>query len=190
MNICSSLPAIHSQDLAQVVRARSDRIHRALAESFLYQADADGRRSATMDRIGGWKTMASRDTELWMWSEACDMLVRAERLRGQFFHLHPRQRAPSWAPPVDVLETEQEVLVLVALPGVDQDEVQVVIEGADLVIVGHRVLPAELRTAVIHRLELPQGRFERRVPLPYGRYSGVRRAISNGCLVVALAKAA
>jgi HSP20 family molecular chaperone IbpA len=38
-------------------------------------------------------------------------------------------------------------------------------------------------------MELPQGRFERRVPLPAGRYdSVVRRFVSNGCLVVRLMK--
>jgi HSP20 family protein len=51
-----------------------------------------------------------------------------------------------------------------------------------------RVLPPELRTAVIHRLELPQGRFERRVRLPAGRYSDVRRAVVDGCLVITLEK--
>jgi HSP20 family molecular chaperone IbpA len=135
--------------------------------------------------------MANRDAELWMWSEACDMLVRAERLHSQFFGLQrPLQRAPVWAPPVDVLETDHEVLVFVALPGVVPDEAQVVIEDGALVIVGHRVLPPELRTAVIHRLELPQGRFERRVSLPAGHYSSVRRVMSDGCLLVVLSKAA
>ena len=52
------------------------------------------------------------------------------------------------------------------------------------------MLPPELRTAVIHRLELPQGRFERRIPLPPGRYDAVRRFAANGCLVFELAKAA
>ena len=37
---------------------------------------------------------------------------------------------------------------------------------SDLVVAGTRALPDELRTAIIHRLELPQGRFERRVRLP------------------------
>jgi len=46
-----------------------------------------------------------------------------------------------------------------------------------------------LRTAVIHRLELPQGRFYRRLQLPAGRYSAVRRAVVDGCLVVTLQKA-
>jgi hypothetical protein len=50
------------------------------------------------------------------------------------------------------------------------------------------VLPAELRTAIIHRLELPQGRFERRLPLPAGRYSAVRRSMLHGCILITLEK--
>ena len=78
--------------------------------------------------------------------------------------------------------------MLIALPGVDVDGAQVAIENGDLVIAGTRVLPPELRTATIHRLELPQGRFFRRLRLPAGRYSGVRRANAAGCLVVTLQK--
>jgi HSP20 family molecular chaperone IbpA len=121
----------------------------------------------------------------WMWSEACDQLVRAERLHRQFFQ--PRHSG-TWEPPVDILETGREVLVLVALPGVDPDRVEVAIEGDELVIVGTRVLPPELRTAMIHRLELPQGQFARRLRLPAGRYSGVRRSTVHGCLAVTLDK--
>src|SRR6476659_10898454 len=126
----------------------------------------------------------------WMWSEACEMLARAERMHQDFFR-PPRERArqPSWEPPVDVLETEREVLVLVALPGVSAQQVQAAIDGAELVVAGSRILPRELRTAVIHRLELPQGRFERRVRLPAGRYTAVRRAMSHGCVVITLEKA-
>ncbi len=98
-------------------------------------------------------------------------------------------RAPAWEPPVDILETDHEVLALVALPGVDADSAQAVIEEGDLVIAGTRVLPEQLRTAVIHRLELPQGRFYRRVRLPAGRYSTVRRAAVAGCLLITLQKA-
>jgi HSP20 family protein len=50
-------------------------------------------------------------------------------------------------------------------------------------------VPAEWRTAIIHRLELPQGRFYRRVRLPAGHYSDVRRAVASGCLVITLQKA-
>ncbi len=126
----------------------------------------------------------------WMWSEACELLARAERMHRELFRpVGTQARMPAWEPPVDILETDHEVLALVALPGVDVDSAQAVIEDGDLVIAGTRVLPPELRTATIHRLELPQGRFYRRVRLPAGRYAGVRRAVAAGCLVITLQKA-
>jgi HSP20 family protein len=126
----------------------------------------------------------------WMWSEACEMLARAERMHRELFRpVGTQARMPAWEPPVDILETEYEVLALVALPGVDVDSAQAVIEDGELVIAGTRVLPAELRTATIHRLELPQGRFYRRLRLPAGRYNGVRRDVVAGCLVITLQKA-
>ncbi len=138
--------------------------------------------------------MSRSDFDTWMWAEACEHLARAERLHRQFFE--PRRpatagRLPTWQPPADVLETEREVLIIVALPGVDPAGVEALIEGGMLRVAGTRILPPELRAAAIHRLELPQGRFERQVPLPAGRYSPqVRHALVNGCLVVRLDKIA
>ena len=122
----------------------------------------------------------------WMWSEACDSLARAERLHRQFFQ--PR-RPGTWEPPVEILETDREVLLFFALPGVSIEKVEAIIDGADLVVAGTRILPPQLRTAIIHRIELPQGRFERRVRLPAGRYRDVARAAADGCLVITLRKA-
>src|SRR5262245_4343842 len=108
--------------------------------------------------------MAIKDTERWMWSEACEMLMRAERLHRQLFQPQGvTHHAPAWEPPVDVLETDSHVVIYIALPGVDQDHVEVAIDGADLVIAGARLMPAELHNAAVHRLELPQGRFRRRI---------------------------
>lgn len=118
------------------------------------------------------------------------MLLRAERMRREFFRpaIGARQ-VVSWEPPVDILETHHEVLVLVALPGVAAERVEAVIDDSDLLIAGVRVFPPELQNAVIHRMELPQGRFERRVRLPAGRYCDVRRTSVDGCLLIKLEKA-
>jgi len=125
----------------------------------------------------------------WMWSEACEMLARAERMHRDLFRPGVTQaRLPAWEPPADILENDKEVLVLVALPGVDTDAVQAVIEESDLVITGTRAVPEQWRNATIHRLELPQGRFYRRLRLPAGRYSGVRRSSVSGCLLITLQK--
>jgi HSP20 family protein len=134
--------------------------------------------------------MSTKDPINWMLSNAIETLARAERLHQQFLNLQPLAgtREPSWEPPIDVLETEREVLILIALPGVDPDEVVAAIDKGVLVVSGHRVLPAELRNARILRLELPQGRFERRIPLPIGRYT-ITRFAANGCIGLRLAKA-
>ncbi|MGN6572010.1 MAG: Hsp20/alpha crystallin family protein [Pseudolabrys sp.] len=125
----------------------------------------------------------------WMWSEACEMLARAERMHREFFRPgRTAARIPTWEPPVDVLETDRAVLVFIALPGVDPERVEAVIDDGCLVVAGLRILPNELQTATIHRLELPQGRFERRVRLPAGRYANVRRSMANGCLLITLEK--
>jgi len=132
--------------------------------------------------------MAKRDSVNWMLSEAIESLARAERMHQRLFSLQSTpQREPSWEPPIDVLETDRELLIFVALPGVDPDQVVAVIEDGTLIIRGDRILPAELRDALIHRLELPQGRFERRIALPAGRYV-VSRFASNGCVVLRLSK--
>jgi HSP20 family protein len=134
--------------------------------------------------------MANRDPMSWMLSEAVETLARAERMHRQFFRLQPSgaPNEPCWEPPIDVLETDREILVFVALPGVDPEHVTASIENGTLIVSGRRILPPELRDAIIHRLELPQGRFERRVQLPAGRYA-VKQFVQNGCLVLSLTKA-
>jgi len=133
--------------------------------------------------------MPPRDPVNWMLSDAIESLARAERLHQRFLNLHPLtgNREPSWEPPTDVIETDDEILILVALPGVDPDEVEASLEGGTLVISGRRRLPAELRNARILRLELPQGRFERRISLPTGRYT-ITRFAAHGCVGLRLEK--
>jgi HSP20 family protein len=133
--------------------------------------------------------METKFPRYWMWSEAFEMLARAERMHRQFFRPATSSSRVAWEPPVDVLETDRAVLVFVALPGVDLGEVKALIDAGQLIISGSRTYPAEMQTAIIHRLELPQGRFERHVALPAGRYSAIHRSESNGCLLVTLQKA-
>ena len=124
-----------------------------------------------------------------MWGEALDALARAERLHRQLFQpaAAPARQA-RWEPPVDVLETDSHVHIVAALPGVAEGAVQLSIEAGLLVIAGQRAPLGDLRSAVVHRLELPQGRFERRVPLPAGRYDQIERGSRDGCLIVKLRK--
>jgi HSP20 family protein len=123
------------------------------------------------------------------WSGALTALVEADLLRRRVFAPRASQaQGPAWEPPVDVLETEDEVLVLTAMPGVDPGAIDVAIEGCALTISGRREMPSELARALIHRLELPQGCFARRITLPPGRYASASRQSVNNCLVIRLCK--
>ena len=133
--------------------------------------------------------MTRTELENRMWAEAVDRLAHADRMHRQLFQPPVAfAKAPCWEPPIDMLETDRELLIIAALPGVDPAQVEAVIEDGVLILSGRRTLPPQLRTAKIHRMELPQGRFERRIPLPPGRYFSVRRAAGDGCLVVSLKK--
>lgn len=133
--------------------------------------------------------MRSRDPKVWMWAEACELLEQAERLQRQFFvPARSQAREPTWEPPVDVLETEQELSIVAALPGVAPDQLKVLIDGGTLIVTGLRPMPGQSRTTMIRRLEIPYGRFERRIALPAGRFEIGRRDLTDGCLTLTLRK--
>ena len=133
--------------------------------------------------------MSSRDPRDWMWAEACEFIARAERLHRQFFRPTglPRQH-PIWEPPFDMYETAEALWLMVALPGVPPDRLEIRLDSAALAIAGVRPLPEFPRSAVLHRLEIPYGRFERRIELPAGRFELETHELMHGCLVLALRK--
>jgi HSP20 family protein len=132
--------------------------------------------------------MAARDPRTWMLADALQLLEQADRLHRQFFELsRTRTGGPCWEPPVDIFETDDQLLILVALPGVAPGRVEVVVDRGRLTVVGERPMPAPAN-AVIRQLELPYGRFERRIDLPPGRFEIAQRDLVNGCLLLTLRK--
>lgn len=134
--------------------------------------------------------MSDQEAESWMWERAREILERAHKLERQFFELkRPRYLRPTWEPPVDVFVTEEELWILVALPGVEADKLEVLLDGEILIVAGDRTLPPECRRAAVQRLEIPHGRFERQIELPKGRFEIGVRDLRDGCLVLSLKKA-
>jgi HSP20 family molecular chaperone IbpA len=128
------------------------------------------------------------DAKNQMWAEACALIKQAEQLHRQFFEpSREGARAARWEPPVDVFETERQLWIIAALPGVAPEAVCVEIEGPTLIIAGVRPLPSKGRNANIVRLEIPYGRFERRIALS-PRLRLAERELLNGCLVLTFAK--
>ena len=134
--------------------------------------------------------MSSRNTTDWMWAQACDMIEQAERMHRRFFRLVASgQHRAVWEPPVDIFEDQFEVVIVVALPGVPADCVEVTTESGELVVRAESRLPFGGPRRVLRRLEIPYGLFERRIRLPDTGLEAGTRELLNGCLILRLRKA-
>lgn len=121
-----------------------------------------------------------------MWYRACETLDRADRLHRQFFRLGQVGRLPVWEPPVDIFEYDSEILVRIAMPDVDLEDVEVSMGPGRLWLAGRRRLPPEAAQGRIRQLEIPYGRMERTIVLPSGRYEVSGKSFDQGCLEIRL----
>ena len=114
------------------------------------------------------------------------MLQSTERLQRRFFVVDTSQALPCWEPPVDLYEQDDELRLVVALPGVNSRQLEVLLDGNAIVVRGERPMPSAFQRAAVHRLEIPYGRFVRRVTLPPGNFQLLDQFIEDGCLALVL----
>lgn len=72
----------------------------------------------------------------------------------------------SWAPPVDIYETQDALLVKAELPEVEREDIDIRLENGVLTIRGHRKLNEELKNYQCYRMESQHGAFSRSFSLP------------------------
>lgn len=117
------------------------------------------------------------------------MLEQAERLHRQFFRpSRTRGVRVAWEPPVDVFEDDGTYTIVVALPGVTPECVEVLLDSSSIVVRAICEMSLGLNARAIRRLEIPHGHFERRIQLPAMRFELEQRKMVNGCLILNLRK--
>lgn len=87
-------------------------------------------------------------------------------LASSDFVPHATLQTTAWQPAVDIYELEDQLLVLVEVPGLNRDDLELHFERGELRIQGVRLrppLPAPMRAA---RVEMFYGAFSRHIPLP------------------------
>ena len=116
--------------------------------------------------------MAANDWDIIIWRRANDLLQQAERIHRNFLQVAAgaryrasHGRTPSWEPPVNIVETDESLWVISALPGVMADRMEVRLEGRELIIAGQRPLPQCCEDGELKIWEIPLGHFERRLRL-------------------------
>ncbi|HHP50931.1 MAG TPA: Hsp20/alpha crystallin family protein [Moorella mulderi] len=111
---------------------------------------------------------------------------------GKVFNIWDLWKQDKPWPPVDVMETAQEIIVLVVLPGLQRPEdVRVELKGNSLQIEGE--LPPEIHllgVQKIHQKERKLGKFSRTLTLPANvQPKGARALYQRGILEIRMAKA-
>jgi HSP20 family protein len=95
----------------------------------------------------------------------------------------------AWAPPVDMYETRNEVVVTVELPGLNEKDIRLSITGDLLTIQGERQWSDEVRDTAHYRQERWFGKFERALSLPIPVETGqVKATYRDGVLTIKLPK--
>jgi HSP20 family protein len=94
-----------------------------------------------------------------------------------------------WQPLVDIFENDEAVVIRAELPGVEQEAIEVKIEGATLAIRGERKQDAAVRKENYHRIERYYGPFQRSFLLPQTiDQEKVQAACDKGVLTITLPK--
>jgi HSP20 family protein len=95
----------------------------------------------------------------------------------------------TWCPAVDVYQRKDAIVLVVELPGVDRDRLDVTIEGGMLRIKGHREARVPEGVTHVHQMEIPYGPFVRLVRLPDGtNVDQIEAKYDEGFLTVEIPK--
>jgi HSP20 family protein len=97
----------------------------------------------------------------------------------------------NFAPPVDIYEDEHNITLKIDVPGIDEKDIDVRIEGNTLTVHGERKIGKEEKEENFRRVERQYGEFTRSFTLPSSVDTGqVNAHYDNGVLKITLAKKA
>jgi HSP20 family protein len=72
----------------------------------------------------------------------------------------------TWAPPVDIYENGENLVLKAELPGINPDDVEIRVEDNTLYLKGERKFEKEVKEQNYHRVERSYGTFTRTFSLP------------------------
>ena len=107
------------------------------------------------------------------WEPLRDMLTAQRELdrlfRGAFGPVAVGEEEAStrtWAPPVDIFENGDNLVLKAELPGMNPDDVEIRVEDNTLYLKGERKFEKEVKEQNYHRVERSYGTFTRTFSLP------------------------
>ncbi len=123
-----------------------------------------------------------------------DRVNRLNRLFRESYNTEGPEEAlttTSYAPPVDIYEDEHNITLKLEVPGIDEKDIDVRIEGNTLTVHGERKIEKEEKEENFRRVERQYGEFTRSFTLPSSVDTGqVSAHYDKGVLKINLAKKA
>jgi HSP20 family protein len=103
------------------------------------------------------------------WDHLHEFVARSNELNRTITHPYAPQTEDSvvaWAPPVDIFETQDQLVVRAEVPGVRKEDLDVGIENGVLTLHGQRQQDTDVKEDSAFRLERVYGAFTRSFSLP------------------------
>jgi HSP20 family protein len=112
------------------------------------------------------------------------------RLFDRFFEGRTTNGAARrWIPAMDLVETENDLVLRADLPGMTEEDIEIEVKDNVLTLSGERRSENEEKGEGFHRVERSFGRFQRSLTLPRGVDAGkVNARFDNGVLEVRVPK--
>ena len=145
----------------------------------------------------------SRNTQMSRWGEDTDPFLRMRREMNRLFDdvfsgfggfglpgaFGPALQQMPAAPKIDVSETENEIQIKAEMPGIDQKDVEVLLEDDRLIIRGEKKEEREDKDRNYHVRERVQGVFSRTLPLPFAPDPNqVKAEFKDGVMTITIPK--
>jgi HSP20 family protein len=128
------------------------------------------------------------------WEPFRDLMAMQDRMTRLFDETLSRiwkEEVPRgvWSPPVDIMERENEVILKVDLPEMNQNDVDIKVEENMLIIRGERKFIKETPSGNYLQIERPYGTFQRTFAIPRViDQEKIKAAYKDGVLRVVLPK--
>jgi HSP20 family protein len=120
--------------------------------------------------------------------ELATLQTEMSRLMNGLFEGNGRTMQ-SWVPPVDVWETDNEVVYAFDLPGIPEDRISVELHDDTLTVAGEREHKDERSEDGFYRFERRFGSFSRTLGVPQGvSEDAINADYNNGVLEIRIAK--
>ena len=123
-----------------------------------------------------------------------DRMNRTNRLFRESYSSEGPEEAlttTNFSPPVDIYEDEHNITLKLEVPGIDEREIDVRVEGSTLTVNGERKIEKEEKEENFRRIERQYGSFTRSFTVPSSVDSGqVSAHYDKGVLKINLAKKA